>query len=99
VKHSGTIQFTVEMNGLPDEIQLVITDQGAGFDVEEAKRNGGLGLLSMQERVNLVKGRLSVESKPGSGTKILAVVPLVAENRLPVEGQAIKETATVTRVA
>lgn len=99
VKYSGTSQITVGISGTPDEIQLVITDQGAGFDVEEAKRDGGLGLLSMQERVNLVKGRLSVESKPGNGTKILAVVPLVAENRLPVSGQATQETATVTRMA
>lgn len=45
-----------------------------------AQRNRGLGLVSMQERVYLVHGTLSVESQPGKGTKILAVVPLVAEN-------------------
>jgi PAS domain S-box-containing protein len=92
VKYSGTSQFTIEMKGMPDEIQLLITDEGVGFDVEEARTNGGLGLLSMQERVNLVKGRFLVGSKPGSGTRILAVVPLVAENRSSPEGEA----ATVT---
>jgi PAS domain S-box-containing protein len=88
MKYSGMSQFTIEMTGMPDELQLLITDEGAGFDVEQARRNGGLGLLSMQERVNLVKGRLLVESTPGSGTKILAVVPLVAENRSSPEGEA-----------
>jgi signal transduction histidine kinase len=48
--------------------------------VELAQRNRGLGLVSMQERVYLMHGTLSVESQPGKGTKILAVAPLVAEN-------------------
>jgi signal transduction histidine kinase len=80
VKCSGTNQFTVRVLGMVDCIQLVVSDAGAGFDVELAQRNRGLGLVSMQERVYLVHGTLSVESQPGKGTKILAVVPLVAEN-------------------
>jgi PAS domain S-box-containing protein len=80
VKYSGTNQFTVRVLGMADCIQLVVSDAGAGFDVETAKRNRGLGLVSMQERVDLLHGTLSVESQPGKGTKILAVVPLVDEN-------------------
>jgi PAS domain S-box-containing protein len=99
VKYSGASQLTVGISGMPGEIQLVITDPGVGFDVEGAKTNGGLGLVSMQERVNLVKGRLSVESRPGSGARIAAVVPLVGENRSVLEGQATKESAAVTGMA
>jgi len=77
VKYSGTNQFTVRVLGMVDCVQLVVSDAGAGFDVEAAKRNRGLGLVSMQERVHLVHGTLSVESQAGKGTKILAVVPLV----------------------
>ncbi len=80
VKYSGTNQFTVRVLGMVDCVQLVVSDAGAGFDVEAAKRNRGLGLVSMQERVHLVRGTLSVESQPGKGTKILAVVPLVDED-------------------
>jgi PAS domain S-box-containing protein len=80
VKYSGTNQFTVGVLGMVDCVQLVVSDAGAGFDVEAAKRNRGLGLVSMQERVHLVHGTLSVESEPGKGTKILAVVPLVDED-------------------
>jgi PAS domain S-box-containing protein len=79
VKYSGTNQFTVRVLGMVDCVQLVISDAGAGFNVEAAKKNHGLGLVSMQERVNLVHGTLSVESQPGKGTKILAIVPLVDE--------------------
>ena len=80
VKYSGTNQFNVQLLGMEDCVQLVVSDAGVGFDVEAAKRNRGLGLVSMQERVHLVHGTLSVESQAGKGTKILAVVPLVDED-------------------
>jgi PAS domain S-box-containing protein len=76
VKYSGVSEFTVELLSLEDEIHLAVADEGAGFDVEEAKLKQGLGLMSMQERVHLAHGVLSVESKPGRGTHVLAVVPL-----------------------
>src|ERR1700760_3322160 len=67
VKYSGVRQFTVELTGIENEMQVVINDGGAGFDVEEARTNRGLGLLSMQERIHLVHERFSVNSKPGGG--------------------------------
>ena len=86
VKYSGTNQFTVRLLGMVDCVQLVVSDAGAGFDVDAAKSKRGLGLVSMQERVHLVRGTLSVESQPGKGTKILAVVPLVDEGGGQVKG-------------
>jgi len=79
LKYSETHQFSVALCATEEEVQLVVRDAGAGFDVE-AKKHRGLGLVSMQERVNLVHGRFSVESKPGQGTRIFAAVPFVAEN-------------------
>ena len=64
---------------MESSVQLVVSDAGVGFDVEEAKNNRGLGLVSMGERINLVHGSFSVESKPEHGTRIIAVVPLTAE--------------------
>jgi PAS domain S-box-containing protein len=80
VKYSGTTRYTVELHGMAEAVQLIVSDSGAGFDVEAARKNRGLGLVSMQERIHLVQGKLSVESHPGKGTKILALVPLIAEN-------------------
>jgi signal transduction histidine kinase len=60
------------------------------------RENRGLGLVSMQERVHLVHGSFSVESQPGRGTKILAVVPLVVENGSPAEESESQETANMT---
>jgi len=58
-----------------------VSDAGAGFDMAEAKKNRGLGLLSMQERIHLVHGSFSVESKPWQGTRIMAAVPLIAQKK------------------
>jgi PAS domain S-box-containing protein len=79
LKHSGTRQFSVNLQGSANEIQLEVSDRGAGFDVERAKLDRGLGLVSMQERVHLVHGTFTIESTVDSGTKILVRVPLDAQ--------------------
>jgi signal transduction histidine kinase len=56
-----------------------VRDSGLGFDPEAVKNSLGLGLVSMQERVNVVKGTLSVEAWPERGTTIRAHVPLSRE--------------------
>jgi len=76
VKYSGTSQFKVELSATADEVRLVVSDAGVGFDVEKAKRSRGLGLVSIQERMHLVNGRFFVDSKPGAGTKVIISAPL-----------------------
>ena len=95
VKYSGVSQFTVELTGMEDAVQLVVSDAGAGFDVEAAKKKRGLGLLSMQERIHLVHGSFSVESQPWQGTRIIAAVPLVAEKEWSLEDVDVKEPTSV----
>lgn len=80
VKYSGANRFWVELRGAGNEVRLEVKDAGIGFDVKEATRRGGLGLVSMQERVQAVNGRFCVESKPGAGTKIIAFAPIAAGN-------------------
>ncbi len=74
-KHSGVRQFEVRLSGTSDEIHLTVKDSGAGFDREAAKESRGLGLISMEERLKLVKGTLSIDSQPKRGTTIDARVP------------------------
>ncbi len=76
LKHSGVRQFEVRLWGTSDEIDLTIKDSGVGFDRELAKMSRGLGLTSMEERVKLLNGTLSIESQPNRGTMIHARVPL-----------------------
>ena len=76
VKHSGVRHFKVELRGTPEEIRLTVTDSGIGFDWRDAISGRGLGLISMRERLQLVKGGLSIKSGPGRGTTISAHVSL-----------------------
>ena len=69
----------VELTEDSGEIHLIISDLGRGFDVEAASQGKGLGLTSMRERVRLVNGTISIESKPLGGTTIHVRVPLGSE--------------------
>jgi len=74
-KHSGVRHFEVRLWGTSDEIHLTVKDSGAGFDREAAKESRGLGLISMEERLKLVNGTLSIDSQPQHGTTVHARVP------------------------
>jgi len=76
VKHSGVRHFEVRLWGTSDEIHLTVKDSGAGFDREAAKVSRGLGLISMEERLKLVNGTLSIDSQPQHGTTVHARVPV-----------------------
>jgi signal transduction histidine kinase len=95
VKYSGTDQFNVALSATAEAVQLIVRDAGAGFDVEAAKKNPGLGMVSMQERVNLVHGTFLVDSKPGKGTRIVATVPFVSEYESPLQDASAKKAASV----
>lgn len=75
VKHSGGRHFKAELLGTPQQIQLTVSDTGVGFDFQEAVTHGGIGLTSMQQRIQWLKGEFSITSAPGHGTTILARVP------------------------
>jgi signal transduction histidine kinase len=76
VKYSGTNRFQAQLCGVSNEILLTVRDSGMGFDLEEVKNGRGLGLISMQERVNLVNGTILIMSEPMKGTEIAVRVPL-----------------------
>jgi signal transduction histidine kinase len=80
VKHSGGTEAEVELSCHDDRIDLCISDSGEGFSPEHVKAETGLGLISMRERLRLVRGHLSVESEPSHGTRIRVRVPLPTRN-------------------
>jgi signal transduction histidine kinase len=79
LKHSGVRRVKVRLHKDSNEIHLTISDLGKGFEVEPALRGRGLGLTSMWERVRLVNGTFSIQSKPMCGTTIHVRVPLLSE--------------------
>jgi signal transduction histidine kinase len=65
------------VGGENDHVTLTVSDDGCGFDVAAATGKG-LGLLSMNERVEAVGGTLQVVSRQESGTRLEVSVPLLA---------------------
>jgi PAS domain S-box-containing protein len=80
-KHSRASSVRVYLSGEGGDLALAINDDGIGFEVGRIRTARGLGLISMRERVHLVGGKFDISSKPGSGTKIQARVPLPAVDR------------------
>ena len=76
LKHSGSAQVDIALTGTPDGIELSIRDSGIGFDPKLAMKGTGLGLVSMQERLKLIRGEFAVSSQANRGTIIQARVPL-----------------------
>ncbi len=75
-KYAGAKEVRLQLRGENGRVSLRIEDKGVGFDVDEARRKGGLGLISMEERVRLVNGKLDIRSKPRVGTTVEVSVPL-----------------------
>jgi signal transduction histidine kinase len=76
VKHANARHCRVTLRGTDGELRLDVVDDGRGFNTDAALNGHGLGLISMQERLKLVNGRVVIESKRGAGTTVRATVPL-----------------------
>jgi len=74
VKHARARRVSIVLNRRDGSVTAVIEDDGQGFD--QGRGDEGLGLLGMKERLELIDGRLTVESSEGSGTTIVAEVPV-----------------------
>ncbi len=84
VKHSGSPTAQVRLRSNPDAIQLEISDQGNGFETSSLDRDvpTGSGLPGMRDRVSLLGGRLSLNSRPGHGTTLFIEIPKTGNMRL-----------------
>jgi two-component system sensor histidine kinase UhpB len=74
--HAHARHVWVALSRTASVLELTVSDDGCGFNPPEAKQTGGLGLLSIDERVRLVRGTLRIESRPHWGTEVCASVPL-----------------------
>ena len=74
-RHSGAPSIHVAVGRAGDTLRIVVSDAGRGFD-PGLGRQGGLGLMGMNERAVLLGARLSIESALGRGTRVALDVPL-----------------------
>jgi PAS domain S-box-containing protein len=75
-RHSEASNVTVRLVREAGAIELEVSDDGVGFDADQAEAERGFGVAGMQERASLVGGRLSISSRPGSGTKVSLHLPV-----------------------
>jgi PAS domain S-box-containing protein len=76
VTHGHATEVFVTLSVAAGSMELRIRDNGNGFSIESPRTKPGLGLVSMRERIRLVNGKLTLSSKPGHGTEVIASVPL-----------------------
>jgi signal transduction histidine kinase len=74
-KHSQARSASVHVTGASDGIHLRVEDAGTGFDTTVLGSKAGLGFVSMQERLRVLRGTVHVDSAPSRGTRIDAWVP------------------------
>jgi signal transduction histidine kinase len=74
-KHSGAKSAEVSLSLVDGHLHVVVRDAGKGFDVDSA-RGGGLGLVSIEERVRMCQGTVEITSRLNRGTTLIARIPL-----------------------
>jgi signal transduction histidine kinase len=75
--HAGAHKAQITLRSIEEGLELLIVDDGQGFDLAEVRRLGGLGLISLEERVRLIGGSLAINAEPHRGTEVRVQVPLV----------------------
>ncbi|WP_336776624.1 sensor histidine kinase [Paenibacillus sp. MMO-58] len=84
-KHARASFVTLEVAFTTETVTITIVDNGIGFHSEQAEahaqNNSSFGLIGMRERVDLLEGRMEIDSKLGQGTKIIINIPITVESR------------------
>ncbi|HKJ39979.1 MAG TPA: sensor histidine kinase [Anaerolineales bacterium] len=79
IKHSQAEQVNIHLQYEPKKVRISVRDNGVGFDLQrvqmERTRRPSLGLAGMEERAALLDGTVSIQSRPGYGTEVEAVIP------------------------
>jgi signal transduction histidine kinase len=76
LKHAGATKINIDLNKFDDEINLIVEDNGKGFDPAELGERAGIGLKNMQSRIAFLGGHIIIDSTPGRGTTVIIAVPL-----------------------
>lgn len=81
--HSGCRQATLTLRRQGHEMMLSVADQGRGFKAEElgTRTSQGLGLFNIREQLRALAGSIEIQSRPGSGTRVIVCLPLADDPR------------------
>jgi signal transduction histidine kinase len=77
MKHADATRETVRISVAAGQVILEVSDNGRGFDVDQAERNGGMGLINMRERARQMGGAFEIISSAGEGVLVRVVAPIL----------------------
>ncbi len=80
LKHAAAKNISLQLNRQEDRLNIVIEDDGIGFDVSERSNTAGIGLRNIEARAQKLLGTFSIDSMPGKGTTAIIEIPLNDEN-------------------
>lgn len=78
-RHAEASEVRVRVRKLDGEVHVTVVDDGKGFDPDDVKIGRSRGLVGMRERTELLGGTLVLESAPGQGATVRAILPIAAE--------------------
>jgi two-component system sensor histidine kinase DegS len=85
LKHSQASHVTLELTYQQQMVKVTVKDNGIGFVVEQIDKKidkgSHYGLMGMRERVELLEGRMEVESDVGAGAKVSMLIPIKLESK------------------
>jgi signal transduction histidine kinase len=76
LKHSHAKEVTIQLNQTASNLNVLIEDNGNGFDPDTAKAKGGMGLRNIELRINKINGKYHIDSGKGNGTTTIIDIPL-----------------------
>lgn len=75
-KYAEATEISLRVHFEAEQLTLTVRDNGCGFSSDNKPQGSGFGHTGMRERITVLRGELTIESAPGAGTSIVAVVPI-----------------------
>jgi two-component system sensor histidine kinase UhpB len=76
VQHAGATHARLILARQDGRLRMTVCDDGRGFEPADARKSGGVGLISMEERVRMMRGTIEIDSRPHRGTEVRVEIPL-----------------------
>ncbi len=76
IKHANATYASINLTNHEHSLNIMIEDNGKGFDSNKVVKNDGMGLYSIEKRIEHLEGTMTIESKPSQGTTIIIDIPL-----------------------
>ncbi len=69
IKHAKAKNISIQVNRFENNINLIVEDDGCGFEVEKLSASSGIGMQNLAARMHDLNGKMQIDSRPGRGTR------------------------------